>query len=472
MAARKSINQGASKTKTSATKAKVTRNVSGQARAKTTKDLKIPPTLVEDPTKPASKRRKRKPSYDFEVTFSFAGEIRKYVESVNTQLKRGGVITFYDYDHQAKLAGENLFELLTEIYKDKARFCAMFISKHYVEKPWTKVERQAAQARAFESQETYIIPIRLDETEVPGVLKTTGYIDARGKPPREVMKLLKEKLMAARVVNLPKKGNATPSKSTSSSSNTGKGTQTKTKTSTVVPAPGAFTHLGQISASGNWLLLDGEFYRASSVKPEGALLIATIPPRDADEEARLEAFDSRRNSYRSYRQVAYAHGNKAFSVSVEGVDSPTERGKTVCVLKLRPNANPSVANSGLGGWADEGVQSQARAILLNEAPSPKASLGSSSYFASSAKVDGVFPPLWRRLQGRRMQSADVLRCARLEALYRLKSDGVVEHISTLTLSAPKKGVLNVRFKGSRPERYRGQGETVVEFSGKCELSRG
>jgi len=38
------------------------------------------------------------------------------------------------------------------------------------------LERRAAQARAFVGSETYILPILLDHTEVPGILPTISYL--------------------------------------------------------------------------------------------------------------------------------------------------------------------------------------------------------------------------------------------------------------------------------------------------------
>ncbi len=49
----------------------------------------------------------------------------------------------------------------------------MFLSRNYAAKLWTNHEREAAQARAFRENEEYILPIRLDDTEIPGILQTT-----------------------------------------------------------------------------------------------------------------------------------------------------------------------------------------------------------------------------------------------------------------------------------------------------------
>ena len=61
---------------------------------------------------------------------------------------------------------------------------------------WTNHEREAAQARAFSQSEEYILPVRFDDTEIPGVRPTTGYIDLRTTSSAELCALLLEKLKA------------------------------------------------------------------------------------------------------------------------------------------------------------------------------------------------------------------------------------------------------------------------------------
>lgn len=57
---------------------------------------------------------------------------------------------------------------LDEVYRKKSGFCVMFISKHYALKAWTNHERASAQARAFTENQKYVLPARLDDTEIPG----------------------------------------------------------------------------------------------------------------------------------------------------------------------------------------------------------------------------------------------------------------------------------------------------------------
>jgi hypothetical protein len=66
---------------------------------------------------------------------------------------------------------------------NKAVYTIMFISDAYSKKLWTSHERQAMQARAFQENQEYILPVRFDETQIPGVLPTIGYIDVSSKSP-------------------------------------------------------------------------------------------------------------------------------------------------------------------------------------------------------------------------------------------------------------------------------------------------
>ena len=117
--------------------------------------------------------------YDHDVALSFAGEDRQHAEKLAALLKRDGYKVFYDEYAQALLWGENLHDKFFDIYKNKSRYCVMFVSKHYAQKLWTNHERRSAQARALEESVAYILPIRLDDTEIPGILPTVGYLDLR-----------------------------------------------------------------------------------------------------------------------------------------------------------------------------------------------------------------------------------------------------------------------------------------------------
>lgn len=116
------------------------------------------------------------PKKVFDVALSFAGEDRSYAQDLANALDRRGVKVFYDKYEQATLWGKNLYTHLSDLYQNRARYCVMLISKHYAAKLWPNLEREAAQARAFHEHAEYILPVRLDNTEIRAVLPTIGYI--------------------------------------------------------------------------------------------------------------------------------------------------------------------------------------------------------------------------------------------------------------------------------------------------------
>jgi hypothetical protein len=133
-------------------------------------------------------------TYAYDVALSFAGEDREYVEKVASILRDKHIRVFYDRYEQATLWGKNLYDHLKDVYETKSRFTVMFISEYYVQKMWTSLERQSAQSRAFREFQDYILPARFDDTEVPGLLSTVGYIDLRGTSPNDLANLIEAKV--------------------------------------------------------------------------------------------------------------------------------------------------------------------------------------------------------------------------------------------------------------------------------------
>jgi hypothetical protein len=133
----------------------------------------------------------------FEIALSFAGEDRTYVDQVANLLRDSGVKVFYDLFEESSLWGKNLYDYLSDVNQNKALYTIMFISKHYAEKLWPTHERQAMQARAFQEHQEYVLPARFDDTQIPGVLPTIGYISLTNRPPPEFVKLIHKKLVQA-----------------------------------------------------------------------------------------------------------------------------------------------------------------------------------------------------------------------------------------------------------------------------------
>jgi len=137
--------------------------------------------------------------FDYDVALSFAGEDRELAERLADGLKTTGLSVFYDKYEKADLWGKDLYQHLQKIYRDKSRFCVILISKHYAEKLWTKHELKQAQERAFKENSEYILPVRLDYTEIPGINDTTGYISIEETSAQEIVELIHAKLKKTNV---------------------------------------------------------------------------------------------------------------------------------------------------------------------------------------------------------------------------------------------------------------------------------
>jgi hypothetical protein len=114
---------------------------------------------------------------NFDVAISFAGPERNSAEELAKRIREAGFSVFYDNFYPEQLWGKNLTVFFDEIFRKRARFCVMFISKEYQARKWTSHEARSAQARALEEKgNEYILPVRVDDTELEGLLPTVGYV--------------------------------------------------------------------------------------------------------------------------------------------------------------------------------------------------------------------------------------------------------------------------------------------------------
>lgn len=116
--------------------------------------------------------------YEFDVALSYAGEDQHLVLPVVARLKDLGVALFHDKEREAEKWGVDLVEYFSQAFTQRARYVLLFSSKHYVDK-WARLQRRAAFGRAVEQHTEYVLPIRVDDTEVPGLSPTIAYLDLR-----------------------------------------------------------------------------------------------------------------------------------------------------------------------------------------------------------------------------------------------------------------------------------------------------
>ena len=113
----------------------------------------------------------------FDVAISFAGSEREQADRLAELMREAGFVVFYDNYYPEQLWGKDLVRFFDEIYRKRARFCVVFVSREYRDRIWTNHELRSAQARALEEKgNEYILPIKVDDAELDGLPPSIGYL--------------------------------------------------------------------------------------------------------------------------------------------------------------------------------------------------------------------------------------------------------------------------------------------------------
>lgn len=113
----------------------------------------------------------------YHVALSFAGEHRETALKISQILNEyPGIRVFYDKNFDVAMWGESIPEFLQNIYENQAHSIVIFISKEYAEKPFPKLEKEFS-LQNYLTNGGIIVPIRFDDTEIPGFPKTIGYTE-------------------------------------------------------------------------------------------------------------------------------------------------------------------------------------------------------------------------------------------------------------------------------------------------------
>ncbi len=132
---------------------------------------------------------------EFDVALSFAGEQRDYVRAVASELSKHGVSYFFDEENEEHLWGKDLAAELQRIYMTASNVVVMFVSEAYANKSWPRHERQSALSRAIESRREYVLPVRFDDTSLPGLNPSMSYLQLQGRSPAKLAENIMRKLV-------------------------------------------------------------------------------------------------------------------------------------------------------------------------------------------------------------------------------------------------------------------------------------
>jgi hypothetical protein len=148
---------------------------------------------------PAPARANAKP---IAVAVSFPGEHRDFVEHVVYALRNSGVKrdeVFYDRFREAEMSRPNLDLYLLDIYAKQSELVVVFLGGDYARKEWCRgLEWRAVRELIKTMNEHMVMPVRLDEAEVPGLLSIDGYTSAANRDPEQIASLIMQRLKANR----------------------------------------------------------------------------------------------------------------------------------------------------------------------------------------------------------------------------------------------------------------------------------
>lgn len=157
----------------------------------------VPRQLAPSPERPVVAEPPELRTFDFDVAVSFAGTERIHAEKLASLVRETGFNVFYDDFYPEQLWGKDLVVFFDEIYRKRSRYCVMFVSQEYADRMWTTHERVSAQARAIQEKgNEYILPIRVDDAELPGLPPTIGYLKLEDYGIDKIANILIAKLKA------------------------------------------------------------------------------------------------------------------------------------------------------------------------------------------------------------------------------------------------------------------------------------
>lgn len=90
----------------------------------------------------------------------YASEQYSFVRQVADELSSHDMQIFFDKYEIAATWGRNLYQHLSQVYGEEARYCVVFVSVDYARKVFTKLELQSALARALNENNEYVLPVR------------------------------------------------------------------------------------------------------------------------------------------------------------------------------------------------------------------------------------------------------------------------------------------------------------------------
>ena len=136
-------------------------------------------------------------AYAFDFAVSFSGECRSRARELSELLVEKGANVFYDDFYLEYLLGKRLDDEFSSVFGEATRFFVPFVSSEYARRAWPQYEWSVGKLEAQRRHEEFILPLRIDDTVLLGLLDTVCYLDLRRMELREVANILIGKLVAS-----------------------------------------------------------------------------------------------------------------------------------------------------------------------------------------------------------------------------------------------------------------------------------
>jgi len=128
----------------------------------------------------------------YDVVLSCAGEDLPVAQSIAAALRAQNLSYYLYTEHQAEHWGDDIFKISIEKYMLEGRFVLMLISRHYIDKKWTDIERQIMQT-VVSKGDVYVLPLRLDDTQIDGLSSNISYVKWQNDP-QTIASLIRKKV--------------------------------------------------------------------------------------------------------------------------------------------------------------------------------------------------------------------------------------------------------------------------------------
>ena len=147
----------------------------------------LPTSGDEQGAKPEARR--------FRVALSFSGKENAFIAKVAGKLARtlGKKRVFYYQNFLGELTRFNLDTYLQDLYR-QADLIVVFLSAGYEASEFCGLEWRVVRELIKKRRDAQVMPIKFDDTDVPGLFSIDGYLDARKHSPQKIAGYIEERL--------------------------------------------------------------------------------------------------------------------------------------------------------------------------------------------------------------------------------------------------------------------------------------